>query len=81
MIDKLNNDFKGLRATNESYFSGNPAPSEGIWLKGLAELDTTRFTPWGDIETMEPSEMSEYLKARGWFMEPYDSMTVMAWRV
>jgi hypothetical protein len=81
MIDKLNEEFVGLRATNHSYFTGEPKPSDGIWLKCLADLDSTVFTPWGDIETMEPNPMGKFLEARGWFMEPYDSMTVMAWRM
>ena len=88
MIDKLNDAFSGLRATNESYFTGNPRPSEGIWLKGLGSLDskyidelTIEDIDKGNFKPLPSTLINEYLEARGWFIEPYDSGTMMAWRV
>ena len=87
MIEKLNETFEGLKATNESYFSGNPKPSEGIWLKGLGSLNNKHIENLTveDIEKRNykalPSTLvSEYLEDRGWFTEHYDSGTLMAWK-
>jgi len=80
LVKQLNKAFPGLEAVDYSEWDGQEKEA-GVWLKGMAGLDSTRWSPWGSIECIEPSPMGEFLEARGWFLEPYDSHTVMAWRV
>lgn len=88
MIEKLNKEFVGLRAQNESYFSGDPAPSEGIWLKGLADISMRDFDrAWEQAGDTVPanyisinSKVEHFLEAHGWALQPYDSGTIMAYR-
>jgi hypothetical protein len=81
VIKQLNKRFKGLKAVDGSEWTGNVEDNDYIWLKGMYEQEETVHSPWGSIECMEPSPMNEFLQARGWFMEPYDSMTVMAYKI
>ena len=87
MIERLNDKFDNLRACNESYFTGAPKPSKGIWLKGFNNinsiyLDSKSFeqlleTPHDEI--MPAQAVEAFLESHGWMIEPYDSGTSIAW--
>jgi len=88
MINKLNDAFEGLRAQNESYFTGDPCPSEGIWLKGLHDISYQDFDrAWELAGGQVPegyesinSKVEDFLEVRGWVTQPYDGGTTMAYR-
>jgi len=75
VIKKLNERFPNINAVDMSEWD-NREEEQGIWLRGADEY--LEFTPWGSLDCME-GEVYEFLQLLGWFLEPHDSMTIMAW--
>ncbi len=75
VIKNLNKRFPNINAVDYSEWDGGKT-GRGIWLRnGDEHLD---FNQWGDLEGTK-GEVYDYLNSVGWFIEPYDSMTMMAW--
>jgi hypothetical protein len=75
VIKKLNERFPNINAVDYSEWD-EQEEGRGIWLRNGDEyLDRT---PWGNLESME-GEVYEFLQLLGWFLEPHDNETMMAW--
>jgi|SaaInlStandDraft_6_1057023.scaffolds.fasta_scaffold47760_3 hypothetical protein len=75
VIKNLNKKFPNINAVDYSEWD-NGEEGQGIWLRNGDEH--LEMTPWGNLESME-GEVYDYLNSVGWFLEPQDSMTMMAW--
>ncbi len=76
VIKELNERFPNINAVDYSEWDETVTTGRGIWLRNGDEH--LEFTPWGDLEATK-GEVYDYLNSVGWFLEPYDSMTMMAW--
>lgn len=89
LIKELNDTFPRLQAVSTEEWDGNAG---GIWFKGTdnALLDgepqfynaySFEADPREEVWIMGVrKDLHEFLKSRGWFAEPYDSGTLMAWQ-
>lgn len=83
LIELLNEKYKEIGATDASEFYGHEA--DGIWFKGTEGqlingqriYDETTFFNEGGVNP----EFEALLKQHGWYGEPYDAGTLMAWKI
>ena len=91
VIKELNEAFPGLRATPGEEFSRDH--QEGIWFRGTEEC-TIMETYKGDLFEMPVfndevhintfgthPKLEKFLEDRGFYSEPYDSGTLMAYKI
>lgn len=72
MMQALTKKFKGLRVRPASEFYGQGYNTTSIWMPNASYDFGVRGTMDGS------SEVDKFLEANGWYVEPYDSETMMA---
>lgn len=81
MIEILNEKFTGIKAVPASEFYGKEC--DGIWFRGTESADIDGLPVFSDSvfpETMGVNKkLNSELEKNGWYAEPYDSGTLMAY--
>ena len=77
LIDKIEKEFPESKPTPASHFAEG---YEGIWFRGSEDVvdDVAIFDYWNEM-AVHP-KLSEILMNAGWYSEPYDAGTLMAFR-
>lgn len=79
LIKKINAAIEGARATPRKEFDGRENP--GIWFRGSEQCfidGQPLFDYYNDDQQVHPT-LEAILKKAGWYWEPYDSGTLMAY--
>lgn len=79
LIKLINDKYPNAKAVPLSEFYGDD--SEGIWFRGSENyLDDTRLLfEYYDYNNQCHPKIAEILDKAGWFWEPYDSGTLLAY--
>jgi|TARA_R100000908_G_scaffold61977_1_gene40643 hypothetical protein len=77
LIDKIEKEFPESKPTPASHFAEG---YEGIWFRGSEDSvdHVPIFDYWNEM-TVHP-KLSEILMNAGWYSEPYDAGTLMAFK-
>lgn len=78
LINKINAAFPAALAVPAEDFHGRPG--DGIWFRGSEDQIGDRLLfEYDNIEQEVHPEVEAILTQAGWFAEPYDSGTLMAY--
>lgn len=90
MVELVNKAYPNARAVPLSEFYDDPS-RKGIWFKGSEDCDVvpTKFgwsasmfdyynAHWVDTSGVHP-KFDKFMKEHGWYCEPYDAGTLMAY--
>ena len=81
LINKINRLLPEAKAVSASYFDGR----DGIWFKGsedCANDDIPIYDYWNEFELTYDGvhpKLNKILDDAGWYSEPYDAGTLMAY--
>lgn len=76
VIEIINKKYPQLEAETSESFDGS---ENGIWFKGT---ESARFKGKSILnDSMVNEELEEYLNSLGFFGEPYDAGTLMAYKI
>ena len=85
MVELVNKAYPNARAVPVSEFYDDPS-KKGIWFKGSEDCDVVQGNAmfeyynedWLPTSGVNP-DFDEFMTEHGWFCEPYDSGTLMAY--
>jgi len=79
LINKIEKEFPEAKPTPASHFAEG---YEGIWFRGSEDVvdDVAIFSPYGEFGDIVHPKLSEILMDAGWYSEPYDAGTLMAFK-
>lgn len=77
MIRMLREKFD-LPAVSREEWDGS---AEGIWIRGDICNAKTDWYPYADGTMDMDNVLNRFLSSKGWFAEPYDSETIMMYKV
>jgi len=71
--------LKGAYDVGINFFDRQWAKYEAGDEKALSVPNPVQFTPWEDLDS-EQGEMIKFLEKRGWYVEPWDGATWLAYK-
>tara|TARA_R100000935_G_C2799486_1_gene149777 strand:+ start:700 stop:996 length:297 start_codon:yes stop_codon:yes gene_type:complete len=85
LIAKIEKWLPEAKPTPASHFAEG---YEGIWFRGSEDVawcgetvdDVAIFSPYGEFGDIVHPKLSEILMGAGWYPEPYDAGTLMAFK-
>ena len=76
MIRALKKNFPDLDPQTTSEFYGRKQDVEGVWLRKAYMYNLTDYVLENDYDNV----LTEFIRSKGWFVEPYDCETFMAYK-